>query len=163
MDELTSVSGLVAVGAAAGALVTLLLAIVLAVKVRRIRRAQAAVMGDERRDLVEHAARLETGFTQLRDWVEESLAALDQRLGEGERRIDGCIAYRSVIRYDAYGEMSGQQSSSIALLDTHRCGVVISSIHHRDQARLYAKRVQDGRGELELSPEEEEAVRLALH
>ena len=39
---------------------------------------------------------------------------------------------------------------------------MLSSIHHRDQARLYAKQVVAGRGELELSPEEEEAIRAAL-
>ena len=49
-----------------------------------------------------------------------------------------------------------------ALLDATRSGIVLSSIHHRDQARLYAKQVRDGQAELELSPEEAEAVRLAL-
>jgi hypothetical protein len=58
--------------------------------------------------------------------------------------------------------MSGRQSTSIALLDSSRSGVVLSSIHHRDQARLYAKQVSKGKGELRLSPEEEEALRLAL-
>jgi hypothetical protein len=58
--------------------------------------------------------------------------------------------------------MSGQQSTSIALLDARRTGIVVSSIHHRDQARVYAKQVIDGKGELQLSPEEEEAVRIAL-
>jgi Protein of unknown function (DUF4446) len=58
--------------------------------------------------------------------------------------------------------MSGRQSTTIALLDASRSGVVLSSIHHREQARLYAKQVVDGRPELELSPEENEAVRLAL-
>jgi uncharacterized protein (DUF1778 family) len=38
----------------------------------------------------------------------------------------------------------------------------MTSIHHRDQARVYAKQVVEGRGELELAPEEEEAVRVAL-
>jgi hypothetical protein len=66
------------------------------------------------------------------------------------------------VRYDAYGEMSGRQSTSIALLDSTRSGVVLSSIHHRDQARLYAKQVRGGEAELELSPEENEAIRLAL-
>jgi Protein of unknown function (DUF4446) len=66
------------------------------------------------------------------------------------------------VRYDAYGEMSGRQSMSIALLDSTQTGIVLSSIHHRDQARLYAKQIHAGRGELELSPEEAEAVALAL-
>jgi hypothetical protein len=66
------------------------------------------------------------------------------------------------VRYDAYNELSGQQSMSIALLDDEQSGIVLSCIHHRDQARVYGKQVRGGRGELELSPEEAEAVRLAL-
>ena len=51
---------------------------------------------------------------------------------------------------------------SIALLDDERSGIVLSCIHHRDQARVYGKQVREGRSELELSPEEAEAVRLAI-
>jgi hypothetical protein len=66
------------------------------------------------------------------------------------------------VRYDAYNELSGRQSMSIALLDDDQSGIVLSCIHHRDQARVYGKQVRGGRGELELSPEEAEAVRLAV-
>ena len=66
------------------------------------------------------------------------------------------------MRYDAYNELSGHQSMSIALLDDERSGIVLSCIHHREQARVYGKQVHSGRGELELSPEEAEAVRLAV-
>jgi hypothetical protein len=79
-----------------------------------------------------------------------------------EQRIDGCIAFRSVVRYDAYNELSGAQSASIALLDTHRSGVVVSSIVHRDQARIYVKQVHEGEAEIALSPEEQQAVDEAL-
>ena len=79
-----------------------------------------------------------------------------------EGRLDGAISYTSLVRYDAYGEMSGRQSMSIALLDSSQTGIVLSAIHHRDQARLYAKRVSAGHAELELSPEETEAVSRAL-
>jgi predicted DNA-binding transcriptional regulator YafY len=48
------------------------------------------------------------------------------------------------------------------MLDDERSGIVLSCIHHRDQARVYAKHMQAGQPELELSPEEAEAVRLAL-
>jgi hypothetical protein len=67
-----------------------------------------------------------------------------------------------VIRYDAYNEMSGQQSSSIALLDRRRSGVVLSSILHRDSARVYVKQVVEGESEHELSPEERAAIDTAL-
>jgi Protein of unknown function (DUF4446) len=77
-------------------------------------------------------------------------------------RLDGAITHSAVVRYDAYNEMSGRQSSSVALLDEHRNGVVLSSILHREQARLYAKSVTDGRSEIDLSPEEQAAVEAAL-
>jgi hypothetical protein len=120
------------------------------------------VLGEGSRDLVAHAAALQDDFRALRDWMEDMAAQLDRRMGTAEDRLDGAIAYRALVRYDAYNEMSGRQSTSIALLDAHRSGVVLSSIHHRDQARLYAKQVRDGQAELELSPEEAEAMRLAL-
>jgi hypothetical protein len=58
--------------------------------------------------------------------------------------------------------MSGRQSSTLALLDARRSGLVLSSIVHRDQARLYVKQVHEGEAEVELSPEEQEAVHAAL-
>jgi hypothetical protein len=163
MNDLTTTQGIVALAAAGVAVVALLFAIVLAVKLRRLRASQRMVLGEHgERDLVAHAQRLETGFVDLRDWVEEVLGGLDQRVGTAEQRIDGCLAYTSLVRYDAYGEMSGQQSSSYALLDSHRSGVVVSSILHREQARVYVKRVRNGESELELSPEEREAIEIAF-
>ena len=162
MQDLASTPGLVALGAAALALCALVLAVVVAVRLRRLRRDQRTVMGDGSRDLVAQAAALQEAFARLDEQVGQSATALHERLAQVEARLDGAIAYRSLVRYDAYNEMSGRQSTSIALLDASRSGVVLSSIHHRDQARLYVKQVRGGTGELELSPEENEAVRLAL-
>lgn len=163
MDDLTSTQGIVALAAAGGALVALIWAGALSFKLRRLRAAQRTVLGaGGSQDLVAHASGLQEAFVQLRDWVEETATGLDQRVGAAERRIDGCVAYTSLIRYDAYGEMSGQQSSTMALLDSSRTGVVVSSILHRDQARVYVKQLRDGVPELELSPEEQEAVETAM-
>jgi hypothetical protein len=120
------------------------------------------LLGDTRRDLPAHAAALERKFEVLHDYVYDAAERLDERMDVAERRLDGAVAYRALVRYDAYGEMSGRQSTSIALLDATTSGIVLSSIHHREQSRLYAKQVHNGRGELELSPEEQEAIRLAL-
>jgi Protein of unknown function (DUF4446) len=163
MNDLGSTQGIVALAAGGVAVVALLLAVVLAVKLRRLRASQAAVLGPHgQRDLVAHAERLETAFVELRDWVEEVLGKLDGRVAHNEQRIDGCLAYTALVRYDAYGEMSGHQSSSVALLDSRRTGVVVSSILHREQARVYVKQVRNGHSELELSPEEQEAIQAAL-
>ncbi len=163
MDGLDSTEGIVALAAGGVALIALVLAIVLAFKVRSLRASQRAVLGESgQQDLVEQAARLEQGFLDLRDWVEETAAGIEARMVAAEGRIDGCVTYRSLVRYDAYNEMSGQQSSSIALLDARRSGVVMSSILHRENARVYVKQIVEGESELELSPEEREAVDAAL-
>ena len=160
--ELTSTVGIVALAAGAGALAALGLCAALYRQLRRLRADQRAVLGDQEADLVAHAATLDASFRALHAFVTDVAEKLDERVGVAETRLDGAIAHWGLIRYDAYNEMSGRQSTSIALLDSSRSGVVLSSIHHRDQARLYAKQVDKGRGELRLSPEEEEALRLAL-
>src|SRR5215210_7299648 len=163
MDELTSTTGIVALAAGGVAVVALLLAAFLATRLRRLRQAQTAVLGGaEQRDLVAHAERVETGFADLREWVEETMERIAERMDTTEQRLDGCVAHTSVVRYDAYNELSGHQSSSIALLDVQRTGVVLSSIVHRDQARLYVKRLEAGDAEIALSPEEQQAVDAAL-
>ena len=140
----------------------LLWVIVLSLKLRRLRAAQRTILGGEEIDVATHAASLQDAFVQLRDWVEEVAAGLEGRVVGAERRMDDTIAHTAVVRYDAMNELSGQQSSTVALLDERRTGVVISSILHRDQARLYVKQVREGNPEYELSPEEQQAVDAAL-
>lgn len=162
MDDLTSTAGAVAIVAAVIALLALVLALVQWRTLRRVRLAQTQILGDYgTRDLIAHAADLQREFEALHAFITDAAARLDGRLGAAEERLDGSISRVGLLRYDAYNEMSGRQSTSIALLDDRDCGVVLSSIHHRDQARMYAKQVVGGRGELQLSPEEEEAIRLA--
>jgi hypothetical protein len=163
VDELTTTAGIVALAACAVALIALIGVVVLARRISRLRADQRAVLGDGTpRDLVTHAAQIDREFRALHAYVEELASGLQGRLGAVEERLEGAVAHHGLVRYDAYNEMSGRQSTSIALLDGRGSGIVVSSIHHRDQARLYAKQVVEGRGQLELSPEELEAVRVAL-
>ncbi|HEY2653558.1 MAG TPA: DUF4446 family protein [Solirubrobacteraceae bacterium] len=162
MHNITSTAGIVAIAAGAVAVIALLLCLALMVRLRRLRADQRVIIGDGSQDLVAHAAALRQQFEVLYEYVQDMAAGLTSRVEAAEQRLDQAIAYSALVRYDAYGEMSGRQSTSIVLLDARRTGLVLSSIHHRDQARLYAKQVHEGRPELELSPEESEAIRLAL-
>jgi hypothetical protein len=60
--------------------------------------------------------------------------------------------------YDAYGEMSGRLSWSMALVNDNGNGVVLTSINSRNDARSYAKEVKGFASESKLSPEEAEAI-----
>ena len=66
-----------------------------------------------------------------------------------------------MVRYDAFGDMGGHLSWSLALLDDGGNGVVLTSIHGRSEARTYAKSDRGWTCEQQLSPEEDEAIEHA--
>jgi hypothetical protein len=163
LASITNTQGIIAMAAAAVAIAALLGCLVLSLRVRRLRSAQRIVLGSGKaQDLVAQGAALQEAFESLQEHVDHVASRLDGRLAEAEGALRGAISHRALVRYDAYNELSGQQSMSIALLDDQQSGIVLSCIHHRDQARVYGKQVREGQGELELSPEEADAVRLAL-
>ena len=156
-SSLTNTQGILAI-----AVVAILCCAALAASVRNLRRAQSVVIGaGGERDLIAHAAGLEEAFEALRDYSAQVAETLEARLSEVEASLLEAVSNWALVHYDAYNELSGRQSMSIALLDGTRSGIVLSCIHHRDQARVYAKRVLQGVGEVDLSPEEAEAVAQA--
>lgn len=162
-SSLTDTQGIIAIAAIALAGCAVVCCAALARGFRRLRSNQRMVLGEHsERDVVAHGAALQEAFEELQEYVGEVASRLEGRLQNAENALAGAVTRRALVRYDAYNELSGQQSVSIALLDERGTGVVLSCIHHRDQARVYAKQVIAGRGELQLSPEEEEAVREAM-
>ncbi len=148
-------------GAALGVLCLILL-LVNAFLLRRVRRAQKIVLAGTERDLVGHAEALQREFVSLRDWLEDVSVVLDQRMERLERGLEGSITHTAMVRYDAFGAKSGKQSSSVALLDEHRTGVVLTAIVSRNFSHLYVKNLVAGASDIELSPEERHAVELAF-
>jgi hypothetical protein len=71
------------------------------------------------------------------------------------------LRHVSVVRYDAFGDMGGRFSFSAALLDDAGDGLVLTSIHGRSETRTYLKGLTSGTSDIELSPEETQAVRIA--
>ncbi|MGZ4452135.1 MAG: DUF4446 family protein [Nocardioides sp.] len=75
-------------------------------------------------------------------------------------RLESAQALRhlAIVRYDAFGDMGGHLSWSLALADDAGDGVLLTSIHGRNDARSYAKTITAWRCEVQLSPEEEQAL-----
>ena len=94
--------------------------------------------------------------------VSAELEQLREIVGAGPGEVPGALRNVALVRYDAFGDHGGRLSFSLALLDDAGDGVTLTSIAGRSEARLYAKGVQGGTGERDLSPEEEQAVRAAL-
>ena len=90
--------------------------------------------------------------------VEELLADFGPRLVEVERQLPHVVSRTGVVAYDAFGDISGNLSRSIALLSSAGDGVVISLLVGRGETLFYVKQIRGGNGSEPLSPEEQEAI-----
>jgi hypothetical protein len=77
-------------------------------------------------------------------------------------RLRRGLCHVGLVRYDALADMGGRLSFSVALLDADANGVVISAINGRTESRCYGKLLANGAAEQELSPEEKEAIAMAM-
>jgi Protein of unknown function (DUF4446) len=156
--NLRDTATLIALGATLLAVVDLALAAWFLVWMRRVRHAQRALLAGENVDLVEFAV----GMQARQEQVERSAAEVQTALVEAGLRIDGCLQHRALVRYDAYIDAGGRQSTSIALLDARGSGLVVSAIQDRSYARIYVKDVSLGvPADVAFSPEEQQAVDAA--
>lgn len=125
----------------------------------RLRRSLALLHRDgDRPTFLEAAGRTMTEVETLRgetDLVRTDLAAVREELAHAVRRV-------ALVRYDAFPDVGGQLSFSVALLADDQNGVVMTAINGRHETRMYAKRIVAGTAEQEISPEERQAIAEAL-
>lgn len=154
-------SALIAVVALAGVCVLLLVGILLvALNQRRLRQRLAILQGDAAgQDFISLVSR-HVAATQL---LEARAGQLEGHVRDLRHVLSGAMQRVGVVRYDAFADMGGHLSFSAALLDESGNGVVLSCINGRTDARMYAKGVVGARAaQVELSPEEHQAVELAM-
>jgi hypothetical protein len=95
------------------------------------------------------------------DALPEDVLGLRQEVAALRAESAGAVRHVGIVRYDAFGDMGGRLSWSVALLDDGGDGVVLTAIHGRSEARSYAKSVSAWTSDQPLSPEEEDAVASA--
>jgi hypothetical protein len=127
-------------------------------RMSRLQRSYGLLHAAEGREtIVDVMGRTIDEFHDLRDEV----ARVDATLSATRRDLAMALRHVSVVRYDAFGDMGGRFSFSAALLDDAGDGLVITSIHARSETRTYLKGLSGGDSDISLSPEEQQAVRIA--
>jgi hypothetical protein len=154
-----SADRLLALAAIAIALAGVGLALWVVVWMRRVRRAQSALLsGGPVADLVEFAV----GMQARQELVERRADELTALVEQARIDVGGALRRVGLQRFDAYDGAEGLQSTALALLDATGDGVVVSAIQDSDSARVYVKRVRGGAAaDIALGPEEEAAVAAA--
>jgi len=152
LDEITlGASGVAVLGLISGVMANL--------RIRRLRRGLAVLEGPNGQEGVLEAMTRGVAETQaLRTELARAKSDLDIARGQ----LADALRHVAVVRYDAFGDMGGRMSFTAALLDDSGDGLVITSINGRTEARAYAKGVREGHSDQVLSPEETQAIALAL-
>ncbi|MDR7434672.1 MAG: DUF4446 family protein [Armatimonadota bacterium] len=110
---------------------------------------------------VYEAARMMEKHQETLAEVQTQLAGMQRELQEIHGKLERCFQRMGFIRYDAFREMGGQLSFSLALLDGHRDGIILSVLNGREDSRVYAKPITGGRSSSPLSEEERAALERA--
>jgi hypothetical protein len=154
-----SADRLLALAAIVLALAGVALALWVATWMRRVRRAQSALLsGGPVADLVEFAV----GMQARQEHVERRADELTTLVERAGLDVAGALQRIGLQRFDAYHGAEGLQSTALALLDATGDGVVVSAIQDSDSARVYIKRVRSGAAaDIPLGPEEQAAVAAA--
>lgn len=125
-------------------------------RMRRIKRQLAALTrGMDTHNLEE----VLVGHLDKVHQTEQRMDALEQAVAVLQAQIPGCVQRVHLVRYDAFEDVGGQQSFSMALLDARGDGIVLTSVYSRLDIRVYAKAIREGRASHALSDEENRVLR----
>jgi len=78
------------------------------------------------------------------------------------KRLETVYQKMGLVKYDAFNQMGGQLSFSLALLDENNNGFIINSVHSTEGCYSYTKEIKNGTCAISLGTEEAEALALAM-
>ncbi len=94
--------------------------------------------------------------------AEQRCDAIEVRLAQLTDKTQGCLQHIGMVRFDAFHDVSGQQSFSLTMLDGDLNGAIITALFGRQESRCFGKAVLGGKTQQPLSGEEKNALKIAL-
>jgi hypothetical protein len=151
--------GIFIIGLLAAALALLVITIVILLKFARLNKRYAKFMqGNTARSLEEDIVRLyeDTKYTKLA--AENNRKDIDILYGKAARAFQKV----GLVKYDAFNQMGGKLSFSLALLDEEDNGFVLNSVHSTEGCYSYTKEITGGESTVLLGEEEKQALDMAM-
>lgn len=96
-----------------------------------------------------------------KEQMEAEIESLKTRVAGTESKLRTAKRFVGLVRYDAFPEVGGEQSFSLAVFDDEGNGAVLTSQVGRDTSRIFGKRLRGGEAERGLSDEESKAIEEA--
>ncbi len=95
--------------------------------------------------------------------LRSTISTIERALAQQEKSARKYIQKVGFLKFNPFAETGGAQSFAVALLDQNDDGFVLTSLHSRAGTRTYAKLIEKGKSQTELSKDEEKALQLAQH
>ncbi len=147
-------------GLAGAIAVLLLLLFINMAMIRKLKKKYKTFMGDsDARSLEE---KIEERLNQL-DVLAESSYINQEKIEKIENQIKVTFQKIGLVKYDAFSEMGGKLSFSLALLNENNDGFIINAMHSREGCYTYIKEIIAGKSIIVLASEEMEALEMALN
>lgn len=127
-------------------------------KLNVISRKYSALMSGKKGADLEKIIRMR--FKEM-DQVKANAKRVTKEHKEIKYHLETCVNKIGLVKYDAFDEMAGTLSFSLALLNSKNTGVVVNSMHTREGCYTYAKEIIAGESYIPLSEEEKEAIQKA--
>lgn len=151
--------GYILVGIAGMLLILLIALIVLIVKYTKIKKRydkfmsgkNAVSLEDNMRSVFEDMKLLKNNVEKNR----KDIRALYKNMEKAFQKL-------GIVKYDAFNQMGGQLSFSLALLDENNDGFIINSVHSSEGCYSYTKEIKDGASKISLGIEEQKALDIAM-
>lgn len=128
-------------------------------KTKKIRKKYEAFMQGK------NAESLEETLVKRIQQVEELLESESknrEKIQEISDALNCTFQKIGMVKYDAFHEMGGKLSFSLALLDRKNDGFIINAMHSREGCYTYIKEILDGNSIIVLADEEKEALDIAM-
>lgn len=140
-------------------IVLIIIMIINGVKMSKLKKKyQAFMTGSDGKSLEESLIRR---LDQI-DELFKSDEAINEKLDVISGQLELCYQKTGIVKYDAFNEMGGKLSFSLALLNRKNNGFIINAMHSREGCYTYTKEIIDGKSVIMLSEEEQEALNIAL-
>lgn len=153
--------GYLVIGVSILALLTLVLIIILIVQIHKVnklkKRLDKFMSGKEGASLEQDIISLFEDNKFLKNSTEKNRKDIVTLF----KKMESAYQKMGLVKYDAFNQMGGQLSYSLALLDENDNGFIINSVHSVEGCYSYSKEIKNGDNQITLSAEEEEALAIA--
>ncbi len=147
------------IGIFAAMILLLIIVIILAVNLGRLSKRYKKFMGGKNAKSLEKDI---MGLYEDNRLIKASMEKNRKDIGSLYRKLESTFQKIGIVKYDAFGQMGGQLSFSLALLDENDNGFILNSVHSAEGCYSYTKEIKNGLCDISLGEEEKKALDMAM-